>query len=116
MQVHDKIAAVEQGGIYVKKVVAAMLSFALVLPCALPAMASSPALPKMLCRDCFTWFSYKVTREYQHDERFDCRHGHPGAKDTYAVYEVREYGVCPNCKLVYSYTYEDHVLIKCTGA
>lgn len=99
-----------------KRAVAFVLSCVFVLSCSLPAMASTRAMPTKLCPDCFTRFPYRVTREYQHEERFDCRHGHPGATDRYAVYEVTESGTCSNCKYVYSYSYEDHVLIECTGA
>lgn len=68
------------------------------------------------CNICYGVLKSSTTRTYEHDERFTCTHYlNSTGKDTYKVYEVRTTTKCTACGHVSTSSYEDHVLISCTG-
>ena len=96
-------------------VLAAALGFTLVGPTfAGTALAVEARTPLYKCIQCNGTAHKTTTRTYEHDEKFDCKHGKDG-KDIYAVYEVATTIYCDNCSYTHTTKIEDHVFKACNG-
>ena len=96
-----------------KNIVTGLLCMMLLVLSVGSVSAVTPYAASYPCQQCGSGSVYtSISRTYQHDEKFPCRHGSSG-KDTYAVYEVVEREDCDSCSYRVTKTYEDHILKSC---